>query len=232
MHNVSQENYLKQILLLQSADQPDTAVSMGALAQSLAVTPASVTGMVKTLVKRGWVRYEPYVGVQLTGEGRQLALQVLRRHRLIELFLVRTLDMDWSLVHDEAEAIEHVISDRLLSRIDEFLGHPTVDPHGDPIPDSRGKLRTTRAQTLADCAPGARFKVLRIVDQDAGFLQYVDRVGLKPGSTFRLVEVDPDGGLLHLQIARQPPLTLATASAQRILVTPAPEKVSGTNSAP
>src|SRR6187200_2807556 len=131
------ENYLKTIYLAQVADS-DALVPMGQLASALGVVPGTATTMVKTLAESGLVRYEPYMGVRLTRAGEKLATLVLRRHRLIELFLVKVLGMSWAEVHDEAERLEHAVSERLIDRIDEMLGRPQVDPHGDPIPTSDG----------------------------------------------------------------------------------------------
>src|SRR6187397_1637357 len=137
------ENYLKQIYLEQQL-APDELVSMGKLATSMGVVPGTATSMIKALADSGLVSYEPRTGVKLTRGGEQLALHVLRRHRLVELFLVKTLGLDWSEVHAEAEELEHAISDKVLDKIDALLGHPTVDPHGDPIPTAEGKLPKVR----------------------------------------------------------------------------------------
>src|SRR5215203_2297151 len=126
------ENYIKQIYLAQQ-QSPGELVSMGALAGAMNVVPGTATTMIKALADSGLVDYEPRGGTRLTRGGEQLALHVLRRHRLVELFLVRVLGMDWSEVHAEAEELEHAISDKVLDRIDAFLGHPETDPHGDPI---------------------------------------------------------------------------------------------------
>ncbi|HEU4690336.1 MAG TPA: metal-dependent transcriptional regulator, partial [Vicinamibacterales bacterium] len=134
------ENYLKAIYVAQGAREDSTLVPMGQLAAALGVVPGTATTMVKTLADSGLVRYEPYMGVRLTPAGEKLAALVLRRHRLIEQFLVQVLGMNWSEVHDEAERLEHAVSERLIDRIDEMLGRPAVDPHGDPIPDPEGTL--------------------------------------------------------------------------------------------
>src|ERR671912_2109843 len=146
------ENYLKAIHLgatrLQAGQR---LLPMGQLAAALGVAPGTATTMVKTLSESGLVEYEPYTGVSLTAAGEKLAALVVRRHRLIELFLVRVLDFGWDEVHDEAEHLEHAVSDRLIDRIDEMLGRPAVDPHGDPIPDADGAVRPQRVQTLMTC---------------------------------------------------------------------------------
>src|SRR5256885_130291 len=151
------ENYLKQIYLeQQSAADPDELVPMGRLATAMGVVPGTATSMIKTLADSGLVSYEPRGGAKLTRGGEQLALHVLRRHRLVELFLVRTLGLDWSEVHDEAEELEHAISEKVLQRIDKLLGHPSVDPHGDPIPSAKGKVSEERLAALPEVETGAK----------------------------------------------------------------------------
>src|SRR5688500_7752409 len=147
------ENYLKAIFQAQIG-LPGTAelVPMGQLAASLGVVPGTATTMVKALAEAALVRYEPYVGVRLTSAGEKLAARVLRRHRLIELFLVRVMGMSWTEVHDEAEHLEHAVSERLIERIDAMLGRPAVDPHGDPIPDPQGTRDSRESDRLP---PGA-----------------------------------------------------------------------------
>src|SRR5919197_2353043 len=143
------ENYLKAIFLAQTAlDSRDARVPMGQLATALRVAPGTATTMVKALAESGLVRYEPYAGVRLSAAGEKLAALVLRRHRLIELFLVKVMGMSWAEVHDEAEHLEHAVSDRLIERIDERLGRPSGDPHGDPIPDSHGAVSRPEYDTL------------------------------------------------------------------------------------
>src|SRR5437762_1692744 len=142
------EDYLKQIYLEQ---QPlkEALVPMGRLAAAMAVTPGTATTMIKALAEANLVSYEPRSGVRLTRAGEQLALHVLRRHRLVELFLVKVLGLDWSEVHEEAEHLEHAISDKVLGKIDAFLGYPSADPHGDPIPTSKGKVSSPKLLSLA-----------------------------------------------------------------------------------
>src|SRR5919106_389252 len=145
------ENYLKAIYLGQTAISRDSLVPMGQLAAALGVVPGTATTMVKTLADSGLVRYEPYAGVRLTPAGERLAALVLRRHRLVELFLVRVMGYSWDEVHDEAEQLEHVVSDRLIDRMDEMLGRPEADPHGDPIPNPEGVIKPQPAHTLLTC---------------------------------------------------------------------------------
>ena len=136
MPSITVENYLKQ-LYLEQQNKPDELVSMGKLATAMNVVPGTATTMVKALADSGLVEYEPRGGVRLTRGGEQLALHVLRRHRLVELFLVKVLGLDWSEVHPEAEELEHAISEKVLEKIDTLLGNPSVDPHGDPIPSPK-----------------------------------------------------------------------------------------------
>src|SRR5436189_648500 len=161
------ENYLKAIHQGQSALTGDERlVPMGQVAAALGVTPGTATTMVKTLAESGLAEYEPYAGVALTASGARLATLVVRRHRLIELFLVRVLGFGWDEVHDEAEQLEHVVSDRLIERIDEMLGRPAADPHGDPIPNAQGAFRPQNVQSLLTCPLQIPVTVTRVVDQD------------------------------------------------------------------
>src|SRR5580698_8126435 len=158
------ENYLKAILV-RSSDAGDV-VSTGALAEALGVTPGTITTMVKSMASRGLLEHQPREGVRLTPEGRAHALAVVRKHRLVETFLVQVLKMDWKEVHEEAEALEHAISERVLLRIDAILGHPASDPHGDPIPGRKSQLLDRGGSaTLATCEPLKPFRVERILDQ-------------------------------------------------------------------
>src|SRR5215475_3585572 len=166
------ENYLKAIHHGQSTlPKGQRLLPMGHVANALSVTPGTATTMVKALAESGLVEYEPYTGVRLTKAGDKLAALVLRRHRLVELFLVQVMGLRWDEVHDEAEQLEHVVSDRLIERIDEMLGRPEVDPHGDPIPNSEGTVKQQEAQSLMTCPLNTPVTVTRVVDQDRLFLR-------------------------------------------------------------
>src|SRR5689334_22398576 len=166
------ENYLKTIYLgsFSAARAVPRLLPMGQLAAAVGVTPGTATTMVKALAEAGLVNYEPYAGVALTAAGRKLAALVLRRHRLIELFLVRVMGYSWDEVHDEAELLEHVVTDRLIERIDEMLGRPETDPHGDPIPNAEGLVKPQDSQTLLTCPLDRIVIVTRVIDQDRDFL--------------------------------------------------------------
>jgi DtxR family Mn-dependent transcriptional regulator len=211
------EDYLKQIALAEPR-QPGRRVGMGQIATALGLTPGTVTTMIKTLAESGLVDYEPYSGVLLTGPGRQLALHVLRRHRLIELFLVQVMGMDWSEVHPEAERLEHAISDRLVELMDDMLGHPTVDPHGDPIPTAGGEVPALDQVSLAQSEAGASVVVARVVDQSAEFLKRLEREGLTPGSRVRIVELDRAADAIVLELAQGERFSLGLRAAAKILV--------------
>jgi DtxR family Mn-dependent transcriptional regulator len=196
-------------------------VSPGRIAQALGVAPGTVTAMMKALTDSELVAYEPYSGVRLTPAGRRLAMHVLRRHRLIELFLVRIMGMDWSEVHADAEILEHAISDRLLERIDEMLGHPAVDPHGDPIPSASGQLAARDLDSLLSCSSDVDLRVARVIDQRSEFLQLLERHQLKPGSQLRVVSRDDltETVVVHGESGAE--LQLGFRAAGRVLVEPA-----------
>src|SRR6188472_4466560 len=169
------ENYLKAIFNGQSAlAHGEHLVPMGQVASALGVTPGTATTMVKALAESGLAEYEPYSGVRLTAAGEKLAGLVLRRHRLVELFLVKVMGMSWAEVHDEAEQLEHVVSERLIERIDEMLGHPTHDPHGDPIPNPEGTIAARPLDSLLTCPIATPLRVSRVADQDPAFLRFIE----------------------------------------------------------
>lgn len=213
------ENYLKHILLLETGG--DELVSMGALASALAVVPGTATTMVKSLADGGLVEHRPRQGVRLSAEGRRVALSVLRKHRLVETFLVNVLKMDWATVHAEAEQLEHAISDEVLDRLDALLGHPETDPHGDPIPSRQGKLDSQVYSTLATCVIDKPLRIVRVTEQSAEFLQFADQHGLLPGAAVRVTERNLAASLLSVKkpgAAR--PVTLSLAAAGNFLVQP------------
>mgnify|MGYP001286518804 CR=1 FL=1 len=208
------EDYLKQILALQGEGEE---AAVGDVARHLGVTPGTVTAMVKRLAARKLVSSRRYGGVRLTAKGHKLAMSVLRRHRLLETFLVTTLGLDWSQVHAEAERLEHAVSDLLLDRIDEFLGRPSVDPHGDPIPDAHGEFRRRALVPLSACTPGSRLRVARVLDQDPAFLRFIEDQNLKPGSDFTLDRHDPNADALELN-ASEKRVVISTRAAAKIMV--------------
>lgn len=219
MATLTIENYVKTIYQIAARRDPGTAVATGELAQALSVSPGTVTGMLKTLSETSppLATYTPYEGARLTLTGRRLAMQVLRRHRLVELFLVQTLQMSWDEVHEEAEHLEHAVSDRLIDRIDAYLGHPAVDPHGDPIPRADGSLPEPAGVPLSSLPAGQPFRLVRVIDQDPAFLRYLTDCGLDLGTVATLTENRPEAGALVLQVGARP-VVLGHDAASKLLV--------------
>jgi DtxR family Mn-dependent transcriptional regulator len=216
MPSLTVENYVKAIYVICS-ERGDGAAATGQIAAALGVLPGTVTSMLKTLSESNLATYTPYEGVLLTPAGCALALRVLRRHRLIELFLVRTLSLTWDEVHDEAEHMEHAVSDWLVDRIDQFLGYPDVDPHGDPIPRADGSLPAVHYSTLADCKAGTRFRLMRVTDQSPEFLRYLTHSGLPLGTRGRVVTNRAESGVVSVEVADKE-TSLGHDAAAKILV--------------
>jgi DtxR family Mn-dependent transcriptional regulator len=226
------ENYLKAIhqghaRLTESAADDDAApaasgalVPMGQVAAALGVTPGTATTMVKALAESGLADYEPYTGVRLTAAGERLARLVLRRHRLVELFLVRVMGMSWDEVHDDAEQLEHVVSERLIERIDQMLGRPTHDPHGDPIPTPEGAIAERHFDNLLTCPTGVRLKVARIADQDPAFLRFIEKHNLKPGQPIEVEAREAAADSVRLLGEGRRRMTIGARAASKLLVEP------------
>jgi DtxR family Mn-dependent transcriptional regulator len=212
------ENYLKAIFQAQSTLPPADLVPMGQVASALGVVPGTATTMVKTLAESGLARYEPYAGVRLTAAGERLAALVLRRHRLIELFLVQVMGMSWTEVHEEAEHLEHAVSDRLIDRIDEMLGRPAVDPHGDPIPDSDGAVSLPHYESLLTCPMTTRVTIQRVSDQSPEFLRFIERNELRPGQVVEVRERDAAADSVLLTADRGRTCTIGARAASKVLV--------------
>jgi DtxR family Mn-dependent transcriptional regulator len=229
MPSITVENYIKQIYIEQhelpgrgkaGRNREKALVSMGKLAAAVGVTPGTATTMIKTLDDAGLVTYEPRGGVRLTRKGEKLALLVLRRHRLVELFLVQVLGLDWSDVHKEAEELEHAISELLLEKIDDYLGRPSFDPHGDPIPAADGTIASIRHDRLSDADVGEELHIARVVDQDSRFLRFVQEQGLKPGAKVTVEKRDELADALTVRLKDDQLITLGTAAAAKIQVRP------------
>jgi DtxR family transcriptional regulator, Mn-dependent transcriptional regulator len=195
------EDYAKALYALEL--RPDQPVSTTALAGRLGVTAASASGMVKRLGELGLVTHQPYRGVALTEEGRRVALKVIRHHRLLELYLVERLDVPWDRVHEEAEVLEHVISEQLEARISESLGHPTHDPHGDPIPTPELEIDEGPRLSLQALEPGDRARFARVSDSDPDMLRFLAQRGIAPGAEFEVVDKQPFGGPLFVRFGRE-----------------------------
>ena len=212
------ENYLKAIYQGQtSLPRDQRLVPMGQVATALGVTPGTATTMVKALSESGLAEYEPYSGVRLTPAGEKLAGLVLRRHRLVEAFLVQVMGMSWAEVHEDAEQLEHVVSDRLIDRIDQMLGRPTHDPHGDPIPTADGEITARHLDSLLTCPLGTPLKVTRISDQDPAFLRFIESNDLKPGEPVEVESRDDVADSVMLK-QRDRRITIGTRAASKLLV--------------
>jgi DtxR family transcriptional regulator, Mn-dependent transcriptional regulator len=193
------EDYVKAIYTL---DAGEGSVTTTALAERLEVRPASVSGMLTKLTALGLVEHEPYRGVRLTEHGTRVALEVVRHHRLLELFLVESLGMTWDEVHAEAEVLEHALSEELEELIAAKLGNPTVDPHGDPIPNRELKLAETPAPALAELEPGETATFVRISDTEPEMLRFLGERGIVPGARLELVERQPFDGPLFVRVGK------------------------------
>lgn len=193
------DDYAKAIFALQSRD--DEPVSTSALAERLGITPGSVSAMCKKLGELGLVMHEPYRGVRLTADGRRVALEVIRHHRLLERFLADALGMPWDRVHDEAEVLEHVLSDELEELIASKLGNPSMDPHGDPIPSADLTLEERATRSMESLAGGDEGTFVRVSDADPEMLRYLAGCGISPGDRFEVRERQPFGGPLFVSFA-------------------------------
>lgn len=214
------EDYLKVVWSFEELGAEK--ITTKALAKRLGVTAATVSITVRRLTEQGLLEHPRFGGISLTEAGRRHAVRMVRRHRLIETFLVESLGYGWDEVHDEAEILEHAVSDRFLDRIDELLGHPERDPHGDPIPSRAGELEHESSLPLVEVKAPGRARVVRISDDDAELLRYFAERGLVPGATIELADPDPfaDGVIVKVADARES-FTLGPAAAHSVRVLPA-----------
>lgn len=211
------EDYAKAIFALEG--RSSEPVSTNALAARLAITPGSVSAMLRKLDELGLITHVPYRGVRLTERGRLLALEMVRHHRLLELFLAEALEMPWDRVHAEAEVLEHVLSEDLEALIDAKLGNPTLDPHGDPIPSADLRLDERATRSLESLEPGDRGTFVRVSDSDPEMLRYLAECGIAPGDRFFVRSRQPFGGPLFLCFGeREQTIGGALAQAMRVVV--------------
>jgi len=194
------EDYLKSIHELQRKGAP---VSTSALAQALERSPASVTNMIKSLAERGLVEHEPYHGVRLSEDGEREALRIIRRHRVIEAYLIERLGYSWDRVHAEAERLEHAASDELVERMAMVLGNPEADPHGSPIPTAEGELRQFEHPSLAEVRVSSTVIVREVSDADEGPLRYLAELGLYPGTRATIVAREPFDGPIRIRVGTE-----------------------------
>jgi DtxR family Mn-dependent transcriptional regulator len=209
------ENYLKAIFTL-CRESPTGEAGMSRIAAAVGVTTGTATSMVKKLGAAKLARYERFGGVSLTAKGTRAAVDILRRHRLVETFLVETLRLDWSVVHQEAERLEHALSPVVIEALDRHLGHPAFDPHGDPIPRADGSLLAPGGQPLHQFPAGSRLRVVRITDQGAAFLKFIGQHALRPGCQILLARTDHDAQALLVQATDADPVSIAFRAAEKI----------------
>lgn len=216
MNSFTEENYLKAIYKL--IEQEGDVVTTNALAERMSAKAASVTDMLKKLSDKKLINYQKYQGVTLTSKGEKVALNIIRKHRLWEMFLVEKLDFKWDEVHDVAEQLEHINSDKLIEQIDKFLNFPKVDPHGDPIPNANGKLISSKSQPLSKFNKNDVSIMTGVVDHSAAFLQYLDKSGLVLGNEIKIKDIVDFDKSLQIMVNKKDTLFISNDVAKNILV--------------
>ena len=211
------EDYLKAIYESAKVKQNGAAAATNDIAARLGIAPASVSGMLQRLARLGLVKVERYRGARLTAQGRRIALQLLRRHRIIEVFLTTQLGYGWDDVHDEAERLEHAASSELVERMAKALGNPRSDPHGAPIPTADGEVDERRLPTLAELPESATATVVRVSDRDPAFLRYLDARGIRPGSVVTVTMREPFDGPITVKLGKAKQV-LGSGAAARVYI--------------
>ncbi len=216
MLSLVEENYLKAIYHLSEGGH--LQVSTNALAEAVHTKPASVSDMIQKLDRKGVISYTKYQGVKVTDEGKEAALKVIRKHRLWEVFLVKHLNFNWDQVHEVAEQLEHIRSPLLIERLDAFLGHPNVDPHGDPIPDATGAINTKPQKQLQQLSPGSEGVIRAVKDSSPEFLQHMDKLGAYLGAQIKVMDKVAFDSSMKIRIDRATTIFISKEVAQNILV--------------
>lgn len=217
MLTFAEENYLKAIYHLSVAGSKDVATN--SIAEIMNTKPASVSDMIRKLDDKGLVSYRKYYGVNISKKGRTQALQIIRKHRLWEVFLVEKLKLNWDEVHEIAEELEHIRSGILIEKLDEFLGFPTIDPHGDPIPDQNGQMTFAKKVQLDKVAVGTKGKVIAVNDADSAFLKYLDKIGIYLGARLEVIDKIAFDGSLELLVEAKKKVFISREVSQNILIT-------------
>ena len=215
MHSFTEENYLKAIFKL--VEQDGDIVTTNAIAEKVKTKAASVTDMLKKLSDKKLINYKKYQGVTLTTKGEKVALNIIRKHRLWEMFLLEKLDFKWDEVHEVAEQLEHIDSDKLIAQIDKFLNYPKFDPHGDPIPDANGKIQLQKSKFLSAYKKNDALIMTGVVDHSPAFLQYLDKSGLALGNEIRIKEVIEFDKSLQVTINKNNSIFISNDVAKNIL---------------
>ncbi|MES2732158.1 MAG: metal-dependent transcriptional regulator [Bacteroidota bacterium] len=216
MHSFTEENYLKAIYAL--TQKSDGEINTNAIAERVSTKAASVTDMLKKLAEKQLINYQKYQGVTLTEAGKKTALNIVRRHRLWEVFLVDKLGFGWHEVHTLAEELEHIKSDELIDKLEAFLGNPQVDPHGDPIPDHAGKMMHSSADKLSESAMNQAVVMTGVLEHSSAFLQYLEKIGLTLNTEITVQEANEFDQSLFISINAQPGLFISHEVAKNILV--------------
>lgn len=222
MHTFTEENYLKAIYKLE--EQTGETVINSDLAKALSIHSATVTDMLKKMSQKKLITYERSKGFELTDKGKKLAIGIIRRHRLWEVFLVENLAFGWDEVHDMAEQLEHIQSEDLINRLDRYLGHPKADPHGDPIPNEKGVFAKSKATLLSTLNTGTSCVFSGVTDHSATFLSYLDKVKLSLGDTIKIIEIEEYDKSFILGLEGRKSITISSKIANSILVVAEPSK--------
>jgi DtxR family transcriptional regulator, Mn-dependent transcriptional regulator len=217
VHSFTEENYLKAIYKLQ--EQSAESVANSDLAKAMEVHSASVTDMLKKMAAKKLIIYEKSKGFKLTDKGRQIAISIIRKHRLWEVFLVDKLKFGWDEVHEIAEQLEHIQSESLIDRLDSFLGHPKADPHGDPIPNANGVFAKSKAILLSEMKKEAQGKFTGVTDHSPSFLTYLDKIGLTLGDTIKVKTIEEFDNSYTLQLKGKTELVVSNKVANSVLIT-------------
>lgn len=218
MNSYTEENYLKAIYKL--LELSNGAVSTNAIAEKMNTKAASVTDMLKKLSDKKLINYQKYQGVTLTSKGEKIALMIIRKHRLWEMFLVEKLNFKWDEVHDVAEQLEHINSDKLIEQIDKFLDYPKADPHGDPIPDAQGKLQVQKSKPLSSFVVGESCVMTGVVDHSSSFLQYLDKTNISLGNEIKIKDIVSFDRSLQIVVNKKNTFFISNDVAKNILVIP------------
>ncbi len=213
----TEENYLKAIYLLSSED--GESVNTNALAESVNTTPASANDMVKRLAQKNLIRYQKYKGATLLSKGRKVALTIIRKHRLWEVFLVEKLEFKWDEVHEIAEQLEHIKSPNLIKRLDKFLGFPTIDPHGDPIPNEDGVMKETVRASISEVAINTKGIVVAVNNDDTLLLQHLDQIGIKLGTRIHIIDRMDFDGSVSISIDEGAKQFISKTVAENLMIT-------------
>ena len=216
MTSLAEENYLKAIYKLH--EKSGAMVSTSALAETLQINAASVTDFIKKMAGKKLISYEKSKGVRLTEQGRSIALNIIRKHRLWEVWLVNKLGFKWDEVHEIAEQLEHVISDDLIEQLDKHLGYPKADPHGDLIPDAKGRFAKTSSKPLLDCTVADKVKFIGVAEHSNSFLQFLTKSNLKLGDEILVESIEEFDNSFHVKINRKERKTLSKEVVKNLLV--------------